>query len=227
MAADVKRTYDSPRRREQAAATRREILAAAQERFERDGYAATSMTAVARAAGVSEKTVYLAFETKAGLLRALWHQLLRGEADAVPVGEQAWFREVLDEPDPEQRLRLNMRNSRAVKQRAGRLLEVIRGAADSAPEIAGLWARIQVEFHSNQLTVVETLAADGALREGLDVDAATDILWALNHPGFYSLLAGERGWSAERYEAWLGDLLVAEILSPSAGASGRRASARP
>ena len=145
----------------------------------------------------------------------------------MPVGEQAWFREVLDEPDPERRIRLNMRNSRAVKERAGRLLEVIRGAAESTPEIAGLWARIQAEFHANQRAVVETLAADGALRDGLDVDAATDILWALNHPGFYSLLAGERGWTPERYEAWLGDLLAAQLLSPSAGAGARRASARP
>jgi AcrR family transcriptional regulator len=36
-----RRSYDSPRRREQAAATRREILQAARRLFEGDGYAAT------------------------------------------------------------------------------------------------------------------------------------------------------------------------------------------
>src|SRR3990170_5355497 len=113
MAEPVKpgRRYDSSRRREQAAATRVQILQAAQELFERDGYAGTSMAAIASAAGVSLKTVYLAFETKSGLLRALWHLLLRGDRDSVPVGEQSWFREVLEEPDPERKLRLNMRNS--------------------------------------------------------------------------------------------------------------------
>ena len=55
---------------EQAAATRTQILASAQLLFERDGYAATSMAAVAADAGVSLKTVYVAFETKSGLLRA-------------------------------------------------------------------------------------------------------------------------------------------------------------
>ena len=85
MAESVKRPrrYDSPLRREQAARTRLQILEAAQRLFERDGYAATSMAAIASAAGVSLKTVYLVFETKPGLLRALWHLLLRGRQDNV------------------------------------------------------------------------------------------------------------------------------------------------
>ena len=78
------RPYNSPRRREQAAATRREILEAAQRLFERQGYATTTMAAIAAEAGVALKTVYVAFETKSGLLRALWHLLLRGdEGDAL------------------------------------------------------------------------------------------------------------------------------------------------
>src|ERR1700760_1697331 len=114
-----KRRYDSSRRREQAAATRLQILEAAQRLFERDGYAATTMAAIAREAGVASKTVYLAFETKSGVLRALWNLRLRGDLDPAAVGERDWYREVLDEPDRERRLRLNARNSRAVKERAG------------------------------------------------------------------------------------------------------------
>src|SRR6266540_330183 len=106
MAERVKsrRRYDSPLRREQAAATRREILEAAQRLFERQGYAATSMAAIAAEAGVALKTIYLAFETKRGLLLALWHLLLRGDEESAPVGERPWFREVLEEPDPERQL---------------------------------------------------------------------------------------------------------------------------
>src|SRR5437588_7135209 len=142
MAERVRRTrsYDSALRREQAARTRRQILDAAKQLFERDGYAATSMAAIASAAGVSLKTVYLVFETKSGLLRAVWHLLLRGEEDSIPVGEQHWYREVLDEPDPEHQLLLNARNSLVVKARAGAIIEVIRDAASSDREIAALWA---------------------------------------------------------------------------------------
>ncbi len=216
MAKAVKRRkYDSTLRREQARATRRRILSAAQELFERDGYSATSMAAIAAAAGVSLKTVYLAFDTKSGVLRALWHLLLRGDEDTVPVGEQPWFREVLAEPDPERQLRLNMRNSLQVKQRVGAILEAIRSAAPADPDISALWARIQSEFHDNQRAVVQSIAHKGALAPGLTVAAATDILWALNHPTVYGLLAGERRWTAKRYEKWLSDLLVSQLLDNS------------
>src|ERR671922_132699 len=85
------RRYESPRRREQAAATRRAILDAAQRLFERDGYAATTMAAIAAEANVALKTVYVAFETKSGVLRALWHLRLRGDEEDLPVGERAWI----------------------------------------------------------------------------------------------------------------------------------------
>src|ERR671931_2109527 len=106
-AVNPKRAYNSSRRREQAAATRREILEAAQHLFERDGYAATTMAAIAAESGVALKTVYVAFETKAGVLRALWHLLLRGDERDAPVAERAWYREVVEEDDPERQLRLN------------------------------------------------------------------------------------------------------------------------
>src|SRR5215216_1877808 len=102
-----KRRYHSPRREEQAAATRRAILEAAQRLFEKQGYAATTMAAIAEEAEVALKTVYVAFETKSGVLRALWNLRLRGERDEAPVAQQDWYREVIDEPDPERQLRLN------------------------------------------------------------------------------------------------------------------------
>ena len=45
---------------------------------------------------------------------------LRGDDGDVPVAEQAWYRETLDEPDPERQLRLNARNSRLGKERVAR-----------------------------------------------------------------------------------------------------------
>jgi len=208
------RRYDSTRRREQAAATGREILEAARRLFQQDGYAPTSMAAIASEAGVSLKTVYLAFETKRGVLLALWHLLLRGDDEPVPVGERDWFRAVLEEPDPERQLRLNVGNAKQVRARIGPLLEVVRGAADADPEIATLWNRIQAEFHANQRSVVEVLHERNALRPDLDVARATDILWTLNHPNVYRLLVNDRGWTADEHEAWLGDLLCSQLLGP-------------
>src|SRR2546421_6221753 len=175
MADPVKtRRYDSPRRRAQAAATRREILDAAQRLFEQRGYAATTVAAIAAEANVAVKTVYVTFETKSGILRALWNLLLRGEHDELPVAQQQVYREVLDEPDPERQLRLNARNSRVAKVRIGAIFEVIRSAALVDPDIEALWARIQTEYHANQRMIVQSLEEKKALRPGLSVDRAAD-----------------------------------------------------
>ncbi len=207
-----KRRYNSPRRREQAAATRREILAAAQRLFEQQGYAATTMAAIADETDVALKTVYVAFETKSGVLRALWNLLLRGDEGDTPVAQRSWYRAVFEEPDPARQLRLNARNSREVKLRIGAVIEVIRAAAPTDPDIEALWNRIQTEFHANQRVIVESLGEKDALRPDLDVDRATDILWTINHPDLWQLLAGRRGWTAEQYEQWCGDVACSQLL---------------
>jgi AcrR family transcriptional regulator len=207
------RRYSSPRRVEQAAATRLEILRSAQRLFERHGYAATTMGAVAAEAGVALKTVYVAFETKSGLLRAVWNMLLRGEDGAPPVADQSWYREVLDEPDAPRQLLLVARNSRNVKLRTGAILEAIRAAAPDDPEIQALWDRIQADFLANQRAIVESLAEKQALSDRLDVDRATDILWALNLSTLWQLLVAGRGWTPDQYEQLIGELARAQLLA--------------
>jgi AcrR family transcriptional regulator len=170
------------------------------------------MAAVAAEAGVALKTVYVAFDTKSGVLRALWNLRLRGERDEVPVAQQEWYREVVEEPDAERQLRLNARNSRVVKVRIAALLEVIRSAAPIDPDIEALWNRIGTEFHANQRVIVESLDEKQALRPGLDVEEATDILWTLNHPNVYRLLVTDRGWTPDQHEEWLADLACAQLL---------------
>ncbi len=220
MAEPVKgtRRYDSSRRRAQAAATREDILGAAQRLFEERGYAATTMDAIATDAGVALKTVYVGFETKSGLLRALWNHLLRAGRDEVPVAEQPWYREVLAEPDPARQLRLHARNARAAKLRIGGVLEVIRAAAPTDRDIGALWRRIQSDFHANQRVIAESLDAKHALGPGVDVDTATDILWTLNISNVWHLLVVERGWTPERFEQWLADVACSQLLAP--GESG-------
>jgi AcrR family transcriptional regulator len=207
-----RRRYDSPRRRQQAEATRREILDAAQRLFERDGYVPTTMAAIAREAGVAQKTVYVSFESKAGLLRALWHLRLRGDRDPVPMTRRPWYVALLDEPDPVPQLATVARLSREVKERAGGLMAVIRAAADADPEMAALWATINGEFHGLVRGVVDALDRRGALRHGLDAATAADVLWALAHPDLWQLLVVVRGWSPARYEAWLAIAVTRELV---------------
>lgn len=216
MASDVKggRRYHSPRRAQQAATTRREIVRAAQRLFELQGYASTTMAAIAADADVALKTVYLAFDTKARLLRAVWDLALKGDDLDAPVAERPWYLTVLEEPDPERKLRALAAASCAVKGRIAAVLRVIRDAAPSDDEIGALWALIQSDFHANQGAIIATLDTAGALAPGLDTARATDILWTLNHPDVWLLLVGERGWTPEQFETWLGDTAIDQLLRP-------------
>lgn len=215
MAGRVKATrqYHSPRRQEQAAATRGAILEAAQRLFESQGYAASTMEAIAAEAGVALKTVYVVFATKSGLLRALWDLLLKGDQDDAPVADRPWYLEVLEEPDPERQLRIYARNARFVKVRIGAILRVIRDAAPADEDAAALWNLIQTDFYDNQRRIIQSLDQKHALRPGLDVATAADILWTLNHPDVWLLLHGECGWTPDQFEQWFADTLCAQLLA--------------
>ena len=216
MPGDVKRRrpYESPHRREQAAATRAAILDAALRLFEERGYAATSVGAIAAEAGVALKTVHAVFGTKRGVLVALRERLVRGGDAPLPVAEQAWFRAMLAEPDPRRRIGRFAQGSTEIKRRAGPIVEIVRQAAPGDPEIGALWDRFMQDFHENQRLVAESLDRDGAL--ACDVDRATDLIWTINHPTVYDLLVRQRGWSPEDYERWLEQALTSQLLAPPA-----------
>jgi len=217
MTAAVKprRSYESPRRREQAAETRRKILDAAERLFAQHGYAATSMPAIADQAGVALKTVYLACGTKADVLHALWDVRLGGDDQPIPVTDRPWYLQLLLADDPHQLLRIATHQSRAVKERAGEVMLILRQAAATEPALADLWDRIQDEFRTVLAGVAERLAALGSLAPSMDTAAATDLLWTLNHPDTWYLLVRRCGWTADRYERWVGETLSTQLLGPS------------
>ena len=63
-----RRRYDSSSRQELARRNRQSVLDAAERRFLREGYANTTVAAVAVDAGVSTELVYKAFGGKGGLV---------------------------------------------------------------------------------------------------------------------------------------------------------------
>jgi AcrR family transcriptional regulator len=67
--------YESPLRDEQKAETRRRILAAAERLMQDADLGELTFSAVAREAGVQERTVYRHFATKGEMLDALWDAL--------------------------------------------------------------------------------------------------------------------------------------------------------
>jgi len=102
-----------------------------------------------------------------------------------------------------------------VKVRIAPLLEVIRDGAPVDADVAALRDLIHTDFYENQRSIVEAIHRKRALRRGLDIATATDILWTLNHPDVWLLLVGRRGWSPERWERWFADTACAQLLKPA------------
>jgi hypothetical protein len=89
---------------------------------------------------------------------------------------------------------------------------VIRNGAPVDADVAALWDLIGTDFYENQRAIVEVIHRKRALRRGLDIATATDILWTLNHPDVWLLLVGKRGWTPERWERWFADTACAQLL---------------
>ena len=216
MANEVKssRTYDSTLRERQAAERRLALAVAARDLFVERGYPATTMDAVAARANVSLKTVYNAYASKSGLLRAVWDLSLKGDLDDAPVAERPWYSALMSEPDPYGQLAMTAENSRIVKTRIGPMLKVIRDAASVDADLAALWELIQTDFWANQRAIIESLASKEALRPELGIERATDLLWMLNHPDVWLLLVDRRGWSPAEWETWFAAACRDQLLAP-------------
>jgi TetR/AcrR family transcriptional regulator, regulator of autoinduction and epiphytic fitness len=207
-----RRAYDSPRRREQARATRRKVLEAARELFTERGYVATTIETIAARAGVSPETVYATFRSKRSLLSELTDVSMAGDDAPVPILDRAWVHQLREEPDPRRRLRILARNGTSILQRTAPIYEVLRGAATADPAIASLWELNKAQRLAGQTELARIVAAHQPFREGVSVRVAADTLFAIGSPETYRLLVVDRGWSAERFERWYADTLARLLL---------------
>ncbi len=207
-----KRRYDAFRRRRDAAETRRTILDNARRLFHEQGYAATTMPAIARESGVALDTVYAAVGTKPVLFRELIELAISGEDKPVPADERDYVRAIRAEPDPQRKIALYAAAVRAIQPRIAPLFQVLREAARAEPELAALWTEIAERRAANMRRFVADVATAGELRPGVTVEEAADLVWATNAPEFYLLLVEERGWSLERFEHWLSDVWTRLLL---------------
>jgi AcrR family transcriptional regulator len=201
MSARVK-SYNSPLREQQAKRTRERILSAARERFHAQGYGATTLTDVARAAGVAEATVRAVFKTKPNLVEHLLRLAVRGSDDEVQLQQRDAFGHVLAATDADTLLDRLAELAESVQRRSWDVLEIVRGAASSDPAIAELHEERQRARHANQKTIANRLRELGALPDQRSVDAAADLLWLYTSSYIYRTLVIERHWSAQRYRAW-------------------------
>ena len=212
-----RRRYESPRRAAQAEQTRRDIVTAAGLLFRERGYS-VPLTDIASEAGVVVETVYRIFGTKAALFAAAVEALLAGGASRaeIPVGERPAIRAIREEPDPRKQVAGYAATQPGIHRRAGPLLRALRDARASDAELQRIWDEMEAWRLEGQGRFVALLAERGALTPNLPLDLAIDIAWTLCSLAVYDLLVLDRGWSDERYQTWLTDALIRELIGGGA-----------
>ncbi|WP_167837823.1 TetR/AcrR family transcriptional regulator [Nocardia altamirensis] len=197
-------------------ATRRRVAEAAAALFAERGYAATTLQAIADAAGVHVQTIYQAFGTKVAVLAEAAAVLVAGpdEEAGTPPPEREWVRELFAEPDPVQQLARYARHMRQVSERYMGLLDVMRMTASADPEVGNFLAEAERGRYEGPRHIAPDLAAKNALRQGLSAERAADMLYAMTTYDVYRSLIEDRGWSGADAENWVAESLAQLLLAP-------------
>jgi AcrR family transcriptional regulator len=208
---EVKRKYDASRRREQARARRRAVVAAARELFERQGFQATAVADVAQHAGVSPESIYKGFGTKAALAKAVFDVVIAGDDEPVPIAERPDVQAVLAEPDVRRKVELYVDGLVRRQDRSARMQTVIRDGRHTDDSLGEVWQHLLAERLTGMTMLATHLHDSGQLRPGLGVDEVRDVLWAYIAVEQYELLVLGRGWPLDRYRAWLVRAITAAV----------------
>ena len=206
------RRYDSSGRAAQALRNRTAILDAAQRQFLERGYVATTVSSIAREAGVSVETVYKAFGGKAELVRAIYERGLVGRHQASAYQRSDEMRE--RETDARKILRYWAGLIAELGPEVSPIRLLMRSAAASDPDVAQVLKESDDERLQRMRHNARFLAKRGYLRAGVSRTDAADVLWTCTSAELYELLVLRRGWSLRRFERFVGDLMIAALLAP-------------
>lgn len=200
-----KRGYHAPRRLERAAATRRAVLAAANDLFVDSGYAATTVAEIAQRAGVSLDTVYATVGRKPALLRELVETAISGTDQAVPAEQRDYVARMRAADSAQDMITIYAHAITAIQQRLAPVFLALRDAAGTEPDCAALWTEIAERRAANMRRLAADLRAKGGLRSDLSDDQVADIIWSMNSSEYWVLLVRERSWTSDQFAAWLAD----------------------
>ena len=206
-----RRPYRSPRREAAALQTRRAIRDAAEALFLRDGYARTTMKAIAAQAGVSEKTMYLTYASKAKLLRHVIEVAVRGDEAPATLAERSDWRAIVRAPPEEVFARFAALNA-ALMARTAPIIALAEAAAETEAELAEDRDRAHATARADLRALASELKQRGVLATDISEQDAADTMYALAADvTVYLRLSRDCGWTDTRYAELIARTLQATL----------------
>lgn len=200
------RSYNSPRRRDAALATREAILESGRRLFLANGFAQVTVADIAKNARVAVPTVYGSTGGKAAILEALLAPAVED-----PAVEQT-LTGIASTDDPRTVIAITAAGTRQAHERHWEIVWGLLYRNLTEPSAAPVLDANKAAYLGALTAVADRLAALNALKPELDRTAGVDLLWFyLGRPAWYTLV-GERGWDFDRAEAWLADAAQQALL---------------
>ncbi|MGW6378435.1 TetR/AcrR family transcriptional regulator [Rhodococcus sp. NPDC055112] len=211
--AEVKRRYDASSRQRQARVRRRAVVVAAKELFERNGFRATTLAAVADRANVSVKGLYKSFGSKAALAKAVFDFVIAGDDEPASVADRPEQQAMLAEPDVRRKIEMFIRGLALRQQRSANVQILIRDGRHVDNSLIPVWQQLSDEGLAGMTMLARHLVATGQLRPDIELDEVRDVLWNYLAIDTYERLVLTQGWTLDRYSDWVTRTIVAAICS--------------
>jgi AcrR family transcriptional regulator len=170
------------------------------------GIDAVTVAGVAAATGVSRQLLYVHFENRAGLLKAM------ARRHDVRSGFAARAAETRSLP-PVAALEQLLRRWFAYVPEILPVARALEAAAINGDEGGVAWRDRMGDLRELFAAAVDRLRDDGRLAEGWTVEGATDWVWARAQPATFDHLVGDRAWSPEDYAERAVRSILAEVVS--------------
>ncbi|MBV8991681.1 MAG: helix-turn-helix transcriptional regulator [Solirubrobacterales bacterium] len=181
----------------------------------RDGYEPTTMLSIAAEARVAEKTLYLAYPSKAALLSEIIRVGVRGGEGDQPLTRRAPWTEMLAAASVSEVVARFAGGGAALMSRAGRVLWLGEANAASDPQLQEARDRAHANIRSDMREFAAALAERRALAPGLDLEQAAAILFAVcANETIFLRLTDECGWTPDQYANLIETLVTGLLLAP-------------
>ncbi len=189
-------------RETRAERTEGRIVAAAAGLFVSRGYRSTTLTDVAAAAGVSDRTIYVRFASKPDLLKRVMDVAVVGDTRPVPLADRDWVAVSTTAPGLDARIAADAAGTTALFVRLAPLLAVALTVEPDEPVIAESARAGRASVRAATQRFWSAVRRDGLAHPDVDVEWVIATCSVLGTPETYLQLSRSTDWTPADYERW-------------------------